>query len=555
MGNRNRSVLIVDDTKFTRNKLSQILKNKPGYAFLNIDYKEACNGKEALDLLKDENFDLMLLDINMPVIDGYEVLKRMKSEGSNCQVIVITGDQEVTTDKLKEFDVKMLLYKPFDSKNLWDVIIELNEEFIWQDTEEVTHFEEKPSQPVLNDSKKKNISNQKENKKDKKIKSDSEIKSDTERKKSDDKNVVRINDFDKIRRNLKEINSSSGRNKVKNEEDEPLKKENHIKQNEDKQHQNVNKGKEIAPENNKTLTEEKKEVKNKTLKNVEVVEEVTKKDDVKVLDEVTQKEDVKVLDECEDNKPVEGLEDEVEFEIEGSDSEGELESQVEFEPEEEPVDNLEDEVEFEIEGSDENDNDSEVEFELDDFADDREAILEKLSESDDKEGSKDKKLDESVFDIDFDDLNDGPKQNKTDEVINSLAEDISKKFIEDVVGEESEEEFIAEIDEKKLIKELKNARKLKNPDEDYGVDKNKEYKPSKNDAYSYEMAINKVDNEDDIKFVIEDDGEEEVVDIDINYDDGEEVEILPPLANSNEAVNVEKNKENSKSKSRFGKMM
>lgn len=74
MSHANASILIVDDEEANRDILSRRLA-KEGY---NINTAEG--GKEALAMMHVERYDLVLLDIMMPGIDGYEVLERIKSE-------------------------------------------------------------------------------------------------------------------------------------------------------------------------------------------------------------------------------------------------------------------------------------------------------------------------------------------------------------------------------------------------------------------------------------------------------------------------------------------
>lgn len=80
---RRASILIVEDDKFLRDLLSQKLKRE---GFNTID---AIDGEEGLKLAKEKNPDLILLDIILPSLDGFEVLKRLKSDKSTSAVPVI----------------------------------------------------------------------------------------------------------------------------------------------------------------------------------------------------------------------------------------------------------------------------------------------------------------------------------------------------------------------------------------------------------------------------------------------------------------------------------
>ena len=76
-------ILVVDDLPTNRLKISLILKQQ-GYAIA-----EAESGRRALEMLRAESFDLVLLDILMPGMDGYEVLKQMKRDRALRAVPVI----------------------------------------------------------------------------------------------------------------------------------------------------------------------------------------------------------------------------------------------------------------------------------------------------------------------------------------------------------------------------------------------------------------------------------------------------------------------------------
>ncbi len=83
---RRLRVLVVDDTPTNRMLIRVLLK---GYA-ARVD--EAENGVEALKKLEEEEFDLVLLDIHMPVMDGRETLRRIREAGNDVKVIALTAD-------------------------------------------------------------------------------------------------------------------------------------------------------------------------------------------------------------------------------------------------------------------------------------------------------------------------------------------------------------------------------------------------------------------------------------------------------------------------------
>ena len=115
-GNKNvdkkQKILIVDDAKFNRDILKEILGD-------TYNYLEAENGNQAIQMIGENiGIDLMLLDINMPQMNGFEVLKIMKR--SQCiaetPVIMISSEDAVDTmRKAYELGITDYITRPFDS--------------------------------------------------------------------------------------------------------------------------------------------------------------------------------------------------------------------------------------------------------------------------------------------------------------------------------------------------------------------------------------------------------------------------------------------------------
>jgi adenylate cyclase len=105
------SLLVVDDNKLNRDMLTRRLER--------LGYKVSCaeNGSDALKKLKTEPFDLLLLDIVMPVMDGFEVLERLKAEPSLSEIPVIVLSASDHLDhavKCIQRGAKDYLTKPFN---------------------------------------------------------------------------------------------------------------------------------------------------------------------------------------------------------------------------------------------------------------------------------------------------------------------------------------------------------------------------------------------------------------------------------------------------------
>jgi two-component system, NtrC family, nitrogen regulation response regulator NtrX len=106
-------VLIIDDEEDIRSSL------KMTFEYLNYDCVVAANGEAGLKIAARESPDLILLDIKMPQMDGMEVLKRLKAEGEEAPVVILSGHGNIQTaveaTKLGAFD---FIEKPPETERL-----------------------------------------------------------------------------------------------------------------------------------------------------------------------------------------------------------------------------------------------------------------------------------------------------------------------------------------------------------------------------------------------------------------------------------------------------
>ena len=104
------SVLVVDDDPNIR-KLILLALKRDGYSFL-----EAPNGKEALDIMRAERPDVVVLDLMMPVVSGWEVLRERAADEELKQipVIVVSANREPEVAKAVDAGICAFLPKPFD---------------------------------------------------------------------------------------------------------------------------------------------------------------------------------------------------------------------------------------------------------------------------------------------------------------------------------------------------------------------------------------------------------------------------------------------------------
>src|SRR5512146_21372 len=107
----NANILIVDDDGLNRLLIQSCLED---YGF---QVAEATNGQEALEMLAEAAFDTILLDLEMPILDGFEVLRRVKEDPRlrHIPVIVISAVDEMDSVlRCIEMGAADHLPKPFD---------------------------------------------------------------------------------------------------------------------------------------------------------------------------------------------------------------------------------------------------------------------------------------------------------------------------------------------------------------------------------------------------------------------------------------------------------
>ena len=113
-------VLVVDDAAENRELLSLVLGE------MELEVTLACNGQEALERVASERFDAILMDIQMPIMDGYEAVGRLREAGETLPVIALTANA------MKGYEARILeagfshyQSKPIDFERLGDLLGDL----------------------------------------------------------------------------------------------------------------------------------------------------------------------------------------------------------------------------------------------------------------------------------------------------------------------------------------------------------------------------------------------------------------------------------------------
>lgn len=111
-----KRILVVDDEEDIRMVVKDVLENS-GFSVYTVP-----GGKEALNVLKKEKFDLVLIDFFMPEMSGRELLKKIREDQNlkqtKCAMITVASFSDHGTDKLEKLDVDDYIKKPFDNDDL-----------------------------------------------------------------------------------------------------------------------------------------------------------------------------------------------------------------------------------------------------------------------------------------------------------------------------------------------------------------------------------------------------------------------------------------------------
>jgi CheY-like chemotaxis protein len=111
-------VLIVDDSRLARITLRKALP-----ASLSTEVVEAANGDEALACVRSSQIDLMLLDLTMPVRDGYQVLEALQEMGRTPPTIVVSADvQTLAVARVMKLGAIAFLKKSLKPADLTEVL-------------------------------------------------------------------------------------------------------------------------------------------------------------------------------------------------------------------------------------------------------------------------------------------------------------------------------------------------------------------------------------------------------------------------------------------------
>lgn len=112
-----KKVLMVDDNAIVLLAMKSVLND------LKYFVETALNGKEGLMKFQENSFDIVFLDLNLPDINGLEVLREMKIQQPDVPVVVITGYSETDSDTSLSLKASDYMVKPLDPETIQEAII------------------------------------------------------------------------------------------------------------------------------------------------------------------------------------------------------------------------------------------------------------------------------------------------------------------------------------------------------------------------------------------------------------------------------------------------
>lgn len=118
-------ILIVEDSPAMRQLLALAVRKRPG-----VDVQEAPDGLAALKLLASSQFDLVFVDLNMPVLDGMKLIKRVRESEATLGAprvrvaVVTTESSQATEDQARALGADYFLRKPVSRRDVERILAE-----------------------------------------------------------------------------------------------------------------------------------------------------------------------------------------------------------------------------------------------------------------------------------------------------------------------------------------------------------------------------------------------------------------------------------------------
>lgn len=109
-------ILVVDDEIVIRHLLTDVLKDD-GHQVVAVE-----NGKEAIDRIKELNFDLVFSDVHMPVLNGLETIKIIRELDRSIPIVMMDSFPDLLSELAQEEGAITCIHKPFELKGIREIL-------------------------------------------------------------------------------------------------------------------------------------------------------------------------------------------------------------------------------------------------------------------------------------------------------------------------------------------------------------------------------------------------------------------------------------------------
>lgn len=110
-----KKVLIVDDDDFVIEYVDGILQD-------HYEVFTALDGLQGYNKYIEQKPDLVIIDLVMPILDGYELIDKIKATGERPEIMILTGAPDEIKQKLSYYNIKSVVTKPFKNKDFLDTV-------------------------------------------------------------------------------------------------------------------------------------------------------------------------------------------------------------------------------------------------------------------------------------------------------------------------------------------------------------------------------------------------------------------------------------------------
>ena len=112
------NILVIEDNELNMKLFNDILK------YLNYDVDCAYDGLEGFNKIKENNYNLIILVIQLPKLNGFVLLDKLKTENTKTPEIIIVSACAMDCDKqkAKEYNIDTYITKPIDIKNFLNIV-------------------------------------------------------------------------------------------------------------------------------------------------------------------------------------------------------------------------------------------------------------------------------------------------------------------------------------------------------------------------------------------------------------------------------------------------